>query len=103
MARAHLGVSVVAMTRQNDEHNTTNVINNKTAIVNVNETSVELNATGEMIYRNESMDAKVVNKSEEVIDYNDTSVNLENDNETDTLWNVYKVSWSIQLVCYYYL
>lgn len=92
------------MTRQNDEHNTTNVIiNNKTAIVNVNETSVELNATGEMIYRNKSMDAKVVNKSEEVFDYNDTPVSLENDNETDTLWNVYKVSWSIQLFYHYYL
>ncbi|KAI8436404.1 hypothetical protein MSG28_010004 [Choristoneura fumiferana] len=98
MARAHLGVSVVAMTRPNDKHNTTNIIdNNETAIVNVKETGMELNATGEIIFKNESMDVDetsfhnfIISHGERISEYNNTLEDIVIGNGTDTLWNVYR-------------
>ncbi|KAI8436402.1 hypothetical protein MSG28_010004 [Choristoneura fumiferana] len=101
MARAHLGVSVVAMTRPNDKHNTTNIIdNNETAIVNVKETGMELNATGEIIFKNESMDVDetsfhnfIISHGERISEYNNTLEDIVIGNGTDTLWNVYRVNY----------
>ncbi|XP_073955794.1 putative inorganic phosphate cotransporter isoform X2 [Choristoneura fumiferana] len=98
MARAHLGVSVVAMTRPNDKHNTTNIIdNNETAIVNVKETGMELNATGEIMFKNESIDVDetslnnfIISHGERMSEYNNTLEDIVIGNGTDTLWNVYR-------------
>ncbi|XP_073956250.1 putative inorganic phosphate cotransporter isoform X1 [Choristoneura fumiferana] len=107
MARAHLGVSVVAMTRPNDKHNTTNIIdNNETAIVNVKETGMELNATGEIIFKNESMDVDetsfhnfIISHGERISEYNNTLEDIVIGNGTDTLWNVYRGGWKAVCAC----
>lgn len=76
MARAHLGVSVVAMTKHVDK----NITNNDNTTV-LNATDASFNITEVRSY-NETI--------EKTIDLNVTYQN--NDTVDDDIWNVYKVS-----------